>query len=120
MREELEKKKGRLVKLSYCLACLGFIVCLALLKTVQGTCLWRAQVHFVSPLFQPLLCSALQPNGLPPHREARFSEVSGLMIIKEIHLNQRAQFVPLISANCGRKTLENVFLTLQGFCLLFV
>lgn len=83
MRDELQKREELWSRQSA--AFLGFIVCLAVLKAVWDTCLQRAQVLLVSPLFQPLLCSALLQNGLPPCRKDLFSEVSGLMIIKEIH-----------------------------------
>ena len=63
---------------------------------------------------------ALQPNVLPPHRDAGFSEVSGLMIIKEMRLNQSARLVPLISVNRVRKTHWECYSDLADFFVYLV
>lgn len=102
------------VKLSKC--CLFGICCwLGCFKSCVGHLSLTSAGWFRLSSFPTfaLLCSALLPKGLPPRREARFLEVSGLMIIKGIHVNQSAELVPLINVNwCSKNTWEGFFLTL--------
>ncbi len=114
--ERRAAKRRRAVRLSKC--CSFGIYCLF---GCFKSCLGHLSVasagpsHLSSfPTFALLCCWTVSL-----HRHARFSEVSGLIIIREILLNQSAQLVPLISVNCVQKTLWKVFLTLQAYTTLF-